>query len=188
MAYNLLASSLRRSPALAPLCSRLASSSSSTPVPTEHAIYADKIGTREIVGFGWNSLPAYDDRVDFPFPAIRWREETAEIKKLREKEKGDWKKLSKKEKKALYRASFRQTYAEFKAPNGDWKLCIAGALIALSLALWIAIWLRLYVLPPYPSSLSEESRKAQLRRMLILEVDPIDGLSSKWDYENKKWK
>lgn len=44
-------------------------------VPTEHHIYGHKIGTREIVGYGWNGLPSYADRVEFPFPAIRWRED-----------------------------------------------------------------------------------------------------------------
>lgn len=34
-----------------------------------------------------------------PYPAIRFREETDEIKKLREKEKGDWSKLTLDEKK-----------------------------------------------------------------------------------------
>lgn len=54
---------------------------STAPAPTsEQQIYAYKIGTREIVGFGFNGLPTYVDRVDFPFPAIRFREETPEIK------------------------------------------------------------------------------------------------------------
>lgn len=48
-------------------------------LPTEHHIYGQQIGTREIVGFGWNGLPTYADRSDFPLPAIRWREETPEI-------------------------------------------------------------------------------------------------------------
>lgn len=39
-----------------------------------------------------------------------------------------------------------------------------------------------------PISFSEERQKAQLKRMLDLEVNPIHGLSSKWDYENKRWK
>lgn len=48
-------------------------------LPTEHHIYETQIGNREIVGFGWNGLPSYVDRSDFPLPAIRWREETPEI-------------------------------------------------------------------------------------------------------------
>lgn len=54
---------------------------STAPAPTsEQEVYAYKIGTREIVGFGFNGLPTYVDRVDFPFPAIRFREETAATK------------------------------------------------------------------------------------------------------------
>lgn len=51
------------------------------PAPTsEQEVYAYKIGTREIVGYGWNGLPSYADRLDFPFPAIRFREDDAQIK------------------------------------------------------------------------------------------------------------
>ncbi|KAI5641202.1 cytochrome c oxidase subunit IV domain-containing protein [Phthorimaea operculella] len=32
-----------------------------------------------------------------------------------------------------------------------------------------------------------ENQKAQLKRMLDLKVNPIDGLASKWDYENNRW-
>lgn len=63
---------------------------------------------------------------------------------LREKEKSDWKKLTKYEKKALYRFSFCQTFAEMDAPTGEWKLNVAGCCIAIALSLWIAIWMRLY--------------------------------------------
>jgi hypothetical protein len=44
----------------------------------------------------------------------RFQEDSAEILKLREKEKGDWKKMTIAEKKALYRASFCQTIAEVR--------------------------------------------------------------------------
>lgn len=63
------------------------------------------------------------------------------LQALREKEKGDWKKMSVHEKKALYRSSFCQTFAEFQAPTGDWKLCIAGIFVASSLALLVTIWM-----------------------------------------------
>jgi len=58
-----------------------------------------RIGTREIVGFGRNGEPTYYDAADSPLPAIRWKEDSAEIKALREKAKGDWSKLSVAEKK-----------------------------------------------------------------------------------------
>lgn len=75
MALNVLATlaKTKRSAAIVPLCRQFASAA-------EQALHKDKIGTREIVGFGWNGLPAYADRVSFPFPAIRWREDTPEIK------------------------------------------------------------------------------------------------------------
>jgi cytochrome c oxidase subunit 4 len=63
---------------------------------------------------------------------------------LREKEKGDWKKLSIEDKKALYRASFCQTYAEMKAPTGEWKGILGVTLIAISSAFWIYILAKLY--------------------------------------------
>lgn len=38
------------------------------------------IGNREVVGYGWNGQNIYYDRVDYPMPAIRFREDTKEIK------------------------------------------------------------------------------------------------------------
>jgi cytochrome c oxidase subunit 4 len=63
---------------------------------------------------------------------------------LKEKEKGDWNKLTIEEKKALYRASFCQTFAEIKAPTGEWKSIVGYSLIACSLAMWIYIWMKKY--------------------------------------------
>lgn len=37
------------------------------------------IGNREVVGFGMNGQPSYLDRVDFPMPAIRFKEVTPDI-------------------------------------------------------------------------------------------------------------
>lgn len=147
MAFRLLVQPLKRT---APLANRAASTVAPTAgavpgaVRTENEIYKDKIGTREIVGFGFSGMPAYADRFDYPLPAIRWREDTPEIKVLREKEKGDWHKLTKQEKKVLYRASFCQTFQEMNAPTGEWKLALAAGLVAIGLALWVSIWLRVY--------------------------------------------
>lgn len=38
-----------------------------------------KIGNREVVGFGYNGGLNYDDRVDFPMPAIRYKSATPDI-------------------------------------------------------------------------------------------------------------
>ena len=82
-----------------------------------------EIGTREVVGYGVNGEESYVDVYHSPFPAIRFKEDTPEILKLKAKETGDWKKLTVAEKKELYRASFCQTLSERGAPTGDWK-CI----------------------------------------------------------------
>jgi len=141
------------------------------------------IGKREVVGFGHNGGLYYVDRKDFPMPAIRWMEPNNAINSLREKEKGDWKKLTMEEKKALYRASFRQTYAELDAPNGDWKLVVAWIMFILAGGLWMQMGLR-KISPP----MVMEDEKKKLEAMLMLNVDPVEGLSANWDWENKKWK
>ncbi|XP_045524668.1 cytochrome c oxidase subunit 4 isoform 1, mitochondrial-like isoform X3 [Pieris brassicae] len=120
-----------------------------------------RIGNRDWVGHGVNGMANYKDDAHFPFPAVRFKENTRDICALRDRERCDWRTLCIEEKKALYRASFCQTFAEFQAPT---------------------VW------EPLPSSFSKESQKAQLRRMLELRVAPIDGLSSRWDYDNDRWK
>jgi len=147
-----------------------------------------KIGTREVVGFGFNGQPMYQDRPDFPFPAIRWKEPTPDICALREKEKGDWRKLSIEEKKTLYRASFCQTFAEFKAPTGEWKSVIGFTLLLMSGAFWLFYGMKYCFYPPLPESFNEESRRLQLRRIIDLHTNPIDGLASRWDYDADDWK
>lgn len=168
---------------------------------------SSNIGSREVVGYGWNGQSIYYDRVDYPMPAIRFREDTKEIKVrkfsknsicscvtalfvqvLREKEKGDWKKLSCEERKALYRSSFCKTFAEIKAPTGEWKQHIGVGLFAASLAILFAAWMNEFIYHDHPVTLEEDRQKAQLKRMLDLEINPISGLSSKWDYENNRWK
>lgn len=103
--------------------------------------FARLIGNREQVGYGWCGQPWYEDTALFPFPAIRYKEPTPEIKALREKEKGDWKELTIEEKKCLYRASFCQTYSEFQATTGAWKTIVGGALILISLGLWLNVFM-----------------------------------------------
>ena len=104
----------------------------------------EKIGSREVVGNGWNSQASYQDRVDYPMPAIRFREDTPEICALREKEKCDWKKLSMEEKKALYRASFCQTFAEMKAGTGEWKKHLGIAFIFVSFGIWASLLMNIF--------------------------------------------
>jgi cytochrome c oxidase subunit 4 len=44
------------------------------------------------------------------------------------------------------------------------------------------------VYKPLPETFSDERIQAQLQRMIDIRVDPIEGLASKYDYENKRWK
>lgn len=44
-----------------------------------HAEMLAKIGNRDVVGFGWNGEPIYADRVDYPMPAIRFKENTPDV-------------------------------------------------------------------------------------------------------------
>jgi len=148
----------------------------------------EKIGTREIVGFGMNGQPNYIDRVDFPMPAIRYKEVDRDIQILKEKEKGDWKKLTIEEKKALYRASFCQTFSEMKAPTGEWKSIVGLSLAFASLSLWVYMWMKQFVYPPLPSTFAPENQSAQLQKMLKMQVNPVEGLASKYDYEKGQWK
>jgi len=148
----------------------------------------NKIGNREVVGFGYNGDPNYVDRVDFPFPAIRFKENTPDIQALNEKAKGDWKKLSMEEKKALYRASFAQTFTEMKAPTGEWKGVLGLCLIISSLSVWIYMGMKLYVYFPMPNTFEPERQNAQLERMIALKQNVIQGPASHWDYEKGDWK
>jgi hypothetical protein len=65
-----------------------------------------RIGKREIVGFGKTGEPQYYDDNASPLPSIRWTEDTAEVKALREKAKGDWGNLTVAEKKICMLAVF----------------------------------------------------------------------------------
>ena len=63
---------------------------------------------------------------------------------LREKEKGDWKNLTKEEVQELYRFTFCRSFAEMQAPTGEWKMALGGTLIACSLAIWVYLWMKVY--------------------------------------------
>ncbi|KAL3230327.1 hypothetical protein MRX96_023383 [Rhipicephalus microplus] len=107
------------------------------------------IGKREVVGFGMNGEYSYIDNPDFPMPAIRYKEPTPDIEKLREKEKGGLE----------------------KPQSGGEESLVPK-----------------FVYGPLPESTSLEARQAQLQRMIDLRVNPVEGIASKWDYENNRWK
>ena len=43
---------------------------------------------------------------------------------------------------AVYRASFCQTFAEMKAPTGEWKSILAAIFTALAVTGWIVIYMK----------------------------------------------
>jgi len=143
---------------------------------------------REYVAFFISGEPAYADRLDYPFPAIRFRKMDAEFKALRQKEKGDWKNLSLEEKKRLYRFTFRATLAEFDHPTGQWKLVIAGLLGVITLSMGIMALVKRWALQGDLWYLSEEAKNKHLEMMIQFYADPVSGIASKWDYEKNVWK
>ncbi|ESN93108.1 hypothetical protein HELRODRAFT_69935 [Helobdella robusta] len=145
-------------------------------------------GNRDVVGYGHNGQAVYEDRPEFPAPAIRFKENSKEVLALREKEKGDWKNLTLQDKKALYRASFCQTYAEMDAPTGNWKQVMAIVLAGMTLTLWINYFIKKFVVNDLPHTITREWQEKQLENMIKQRIGHIDGLSSKWDYENNRWK
>ncbi|GAB1599256.1 cytochrome c oxidase subunit 4 isoform 1, mitochondrial-like [Argonauta hians] len=147
-----------------------------------------RIGNREIVGYGINGSASYFDMQDIPFPAIRFKESTGENLALLNKQTGDWKNLTLQEKKDLYRISFCQTYAEMNAPTGDWKRILSTVLLGCTVTGWIIIWMKLYVYPPIPSTINQEWQDAMLERMIAQRVNPVEGVSSHFDYEAGRWK
>lgn len=150
--------------------------------------YYPKVGGRDIVGWGFNGSATYIDKEDYPAPAIRFQENNSDILALRTKEQGDWKNLSLDEKKTLYRASFCQTYAEMTAPTGEWKAIVAGIIFGFSLTSIFMIYLKTYVYPPKPHTITEEWMHKNLERMVRQGQGPIEGVASKWDYEKNEWK
>jgi cytochrome c oxidase subunit 4 len=76
--------------------------------------------------------------------SLRDNEKWFVLQALREKEKGDWRKLTLEEKKALYRASFCMTFSEINAPTGEWKSMIGIACLFISLGLWIVVLEKLF--------------------------------------------
>merc|ERR1711879_451991 len=125
------------------------------------------IGTREIVGYGANGEVTYIDSVMAPFPAIRFKEE----------------------KRALYRASFCQTLAEVEAPTGEGKSILGCVLVAVSIGIWGYFWMKSVVYGALPDTItSDEKQKAQIDRMIAIRANPVEGISSNYDYEKGQWK
>nr|XP_020479832.1 cytochrome c oxidase subunit 4 isoform 2, mitochondrial-like isoform X2 [Monopterus albus]XP_020479833.1 cytochrome c oxidase subunit 4 isoform 2, mitochondrial-like isoform X2 [Monopterus albus] len=146
-------------------------------------------GTGELSETVDMSQPTYWESVIVPLPDIPYKNElTAADKSLKQKEKGPWSQLTKEEKIALYRLMFCRTYPEMRRPTGEWKTVMGGILFFLGFTGLVVWWQRAYVYPTPPRSFDEEWQAKQVKRMLDMRIGPIEGLSSKWDYEKGRWK
>ncbi|KAI5612466.1 cytochrome c oxidase subunit IV isoform 2, partial [Silurus asotus] len=135
------------------------------------------------------SVPMYFDRLDTPLPDRAYNDTlTATEKSLKQKEKGPWNSLSNEEKIALYRLMFKDTYAEMKKPSSEWKTVFGGIFFFVGLTGLVVLWQRIFVYPPAPHTFDKEWEAKQVKRMLDMRVNPVQGFSSKWDYEKGQWK
>ncbi|KAG9283484.1 cytochrome c oxidase subunit 4 isoform 1, mitochondrial [Astyanax mexicanus] len=135
------------------------------------------------------TVPQYNNRLDTPLPDTPFITKlNAEQKKLKEKEKDAWTKLSKEEKLQLYRLSFELTYPEMRKGSDEWKTVLAGIFIFLGLTGLLVWWQRIYVYGDVPHTLSPEWVEKQTQRMIDMQVNPVHGFAAKWDYEKKQWK
>lgn len=155
-------------------------------------INREYIGNREVVGHGRSSKAIYDDHYFWPFPAIRYKVFEGDLLLLREKEKGHWKDLTPDEKRELYRASFRQTFAEFAHghpyPDNEMYGPVGLACIIISIAVLYYTFLKAFILPPLPTSMTPEGWEKSITKQIQLGWNPITGIASKWDYERDQWK
>ncbi|TSL10149.1 5'-AMP-activated protein kinase subunit gamma-2 [Bagarius yarrelli] len=135
------------------------------------------------------SVPQYNNRLDTPLPDIPFvRKLNPEQKKLKEKEKEPWTKLTKEEKLALYRLTYELSYAEMKQSSGEWKTVLGGIFFFLGFTGLVVLWQRMYVYGDVPHTLSPEWVEKQTQRMIDMRVNPVHGFSVNWDYEKKQWK
>ncbi|XP_053171604.1 cytochrome c oxidase subunit 4 isoform 1, mitochondrial [Scomber japonicus] len=135
------------------------------------------------------TLPSYFDRRANPLPDISYVQALSpEQKSLKEKEKGSWAALSNDEKIALYRISFKESFAEMNQGSAEWKTVFAGILFLVGFSGLIVLWQRKFVYGDVPHTFAQEYKEKELQRMLDMRINPVEGFSVHWDYENKQWK
>ncbi|XP_031562036.1 cytochrome c oxidase subunit 4 isoform 1, mitochondrial-like [Actinia tenebrosa] len=113
-----------------------------------------------------------------PVPTVR-AEIGSDLEALKQKEKGPWSALTKEEKVALYRSQFPKTLAESRYGEPYGKKVIGGVSFLVALSLGLFAFLRTYIGPDPPHTLSDEWVKASQEKMIRQRANPITGISSK---------
>lgn len=150
--------------------------------------YRQKIGNREVVGPSASGQEVYYDRIDVICPPIKWKPPSELMSKLQAMEKGDWRKMSIADKKQLYRLNFCQTLKEVEAPSYTFRRVLGATLLALCPPILAFVALKLTVFPPPIEAYSDQAKKQLVRFMIDSRAEPMDGISTKWDYEKNQWK
>merc|ERR1712107_908654 len=66
---------------------------------------------------------------------------------------------------------------------------LAGVLVAVSIGIWGYFWMKSVVYGALPDTItSDEKQKAQIDRMIAIRANPVEGISSNYDYEKGQWK
>uniref|UniRef100_A0A8C2W6T0 Cytochrome c oxidase subunit 4 n=2 Tax=Chinchilla lanigera TaxID=34839 RepID=A0A8C2W6T0_CHILA len=113
---------------------------------------------------------------------------SAEQRVLKEKEKGSWTQLSHAEKVALYRIQFQQTFAEMNQSSNEWKTVTGCVFFFMGITALMIWWMRVYVFPEKPVTLTDEWKARQLQRVLDMKSNPVQGLAARWDYARREWR
>jgi len=98
---------------------------------------------------------------------------------LAAKEKGPWTALNKEDKIALYRSQFPLSMVESQKSEPEAARITFGITIGVAAAVIFFTYLKTYVGPQAPRTITPEWREAQAEKMKLYRMNPITGLSSK---------
>merc|ERR1712116_114558 len=89
-----------------------------------------------------------------------------------------------------YGANGEVTYIDsVMAPTGEGKSILGCVLVAVSVGIWGYFWMKSVVYGALPDTItSDEKQKAPIDRMIAIRANPVEGISSNYDYEKGQWK